>query len=176
MRALLPALSAVLLLAAACDRGDDNNDGFVRIEPGEEPASKPFEQPQPVQPAPTAAGPSMWTLETGSGAAALVAYSAGQEALRVACAGGQFIVHASEITPVASEERLSLGAGDSVTALVATPEGSTVQATGGLDPAVLSAIEAGQPIAVNYGAQNAGPFAPPSADDAKAFVAACRGG
>lgn len=174
MRAAILALSSVLLLAA-CDRGDSKNDGFVRIEPGAEPEAKPFEQPAPVQNAPTVGGPSVWTLEQSDEAAALVAYSAGQEALRVACAGGQLIVHASGITPVASEERLSIGAGDTVVALVAVPEGSSVQASGELDPALLTAIEAGQPIAANYGAQNAGPFAPPSAEDAKAFAAACRG-
>jgi len=91
--------------------------------------------------------------------------------------GRRLIVNVRGFRPVGSEERMSVGSGGTVIALVADTSGDRrrggVTGEGAL-PANLAALIAG-PVAVNYGAQNEGPHAAPPADLARSFVAACTG-
>lgn len=103
----------------------------------------------------------------------------GGSPLRLICARGNGImVEAATLTPTASEERLSVGAGDEPLALVAvkaeTPRGPILRATGAADEAFLAALEAGGPIAVSYGAQHYGPLASPAEAMRRAFADTCR--
>jgi hypothetical protein len=82
-------------------------------------------------------------------------------------------VHGAQFKPVGSEERMSLGAGDVVVTLVATPDGAAVKGEGPVDPDFLRAFAEGRKVAVNYGYQNMGPYDGPPPDLAAPFVAAC---
>jgi hypothetical protein len=159
MRAL--ALASLLLLAA-CN------------QPAEQ---APAETPKASEPAPTPslAKPLAWTAGQG----AIVLQEGGADVLRIACTGGQLLVHGERFKPVGSEERMSIGAGDAIAVLVATPADDrtppTVKGEGDADPAFLAALGEGRKIAVNYGYQNMGPYDGPPAAMAQAFVAGCRG-
>lgn len=125
-------------------------------------------------------GEARWqTAASGEGAALFLADGGGERALTLFCPAGSndLLVNVPAFRPVGSEERMSFGGGGTVVALVADPGGDRarggVSATGPL-PAELPAILAG-PISVNYGAQNAGPFAAPPAELAGNFLAGCRG-
>ena len=103
----------------------------------------------------------------------------GASPLRLVCARGNGImVEAATLTPIGSEERLSIGAGDEPLALVAmaaeTPRGAIIRATGAADEVFLAALEAGGPIAVSYGAQHYGPLASPGEAMRRAFADTCR--
>jgi len=82
-------------------------------------------------------------------------------------------VHGDQFKPVGSEERMSVGAGDVVITLVATPDGPAVKGEGSADPDFLRAFGEGRKVAVNYGYQNMGPYDGPPPDLAAPFVAAC---
>jgi hypothetical protein len=83
-------------------------------------------------------------------------------------------VQAARLTHIASEERLSLGAGETVNALVAVAgETGGVEATGPIFADFLAALTAGGEVGVAYGAQTLRLPAPP-AELAHTFAAACR--
>lgn len=116
---------------------------------------------------------------SGEGTALFFANGGGGRALTLFCPAGSsdLLVNVAAFRPVGSEERMSFGSGGTAIALVADPAGDRgrggVSAAGPL-PAELRAILAG-PISVNYGAQNAGPFAAPPPELAGNFLAGCRG-
>ena len=93
---------------------------------------------------------------------------------RLVCAVGQgFLVLLPGLQQVGSEERLTLGAGAVAHGLVATAAETGVQATGPIDDELLAVFESAEPIGVNHGYQNAGPFEPPAALR-RAFADSCR--
>lgn len=153
MRILLPV--ALLLALAAC---------------------KPAEAPPA---APKAAGPaaSDWVFGLGENSVELAHLVDGKPDapdLRLICARGQgFTLIAPRLPHVASEERLSLGAGDEVTALVAARAGGGVQAAGPITRDLLAILASAEPLRFNYGAANAGPFTPPAAVR-RVFQETCR--
>ena len=155
-RSLMP-----LLLLAACT---------ARPQPG----LVPLQGPGPV-------ALSGWTLQASAaaGAALIKTGQDGREELRIACRRdpADFWVLAGALTPIGSEERLSLGAGDEVVALVARPElrAQGVEASGPVPAALLARLETGATVGVSYGAQTLRTTGPDPALAAR-FAAACRSG
>jgi len=75
--------------------------------------------------------------------------------------------------PVGGQRQMSIGAGDVVVTLDATPEGAAVKGQGARDPDFLRALGEGRKVAVNYDGQDIGPYDGPSRALAARFVAAC---
>lgn len=142
------AVTAVLLLAA-CGK----------------PAQKPVQPSEPAAPP-----PQVWSGD----AHALSLWEDGVQLLTIECDPKTgLIVHGGQFKPVGSEERMSIGAGDVVVTLVATPEGPAVKGEGPADPDFLRAFAESRKVAVNYGYQNMGPYDGPPRDLAEPFAAAC---
>lgn len=152
------------LLLASCGAGAP--------EPASAPAAAPAATPDP----------NGWAFAIGKNSVELAWMTEtmpGASPLRLICGRGSGImVEAATLTPIGSEERLSIGAGDEPLALVAvtaeTPRGPVIRATGAADEAFLTALEAGGPIAVSYGAQHYGPLASPGEAMRRAFADTCR--
>ncbi|MFZ5670126.1 MAG: hypothetical protein ACOY4K_11575 [Pseudomonadota bacterium] len=155
MRALLPV--AGLLALAACDR--------------------PAPKAPPAAGAPTT--DSRWAFGLGKASAEMAWLKAPdrpEAGLRLICArGGGMMVEVAAFSPVASEERLSIGAGGQAVALVArSVEGQPVRATGPVDDALLAVVAGGGAISARYGAQTFGPVEAPPAALRRAFADLCR--
>jgi uncharacterized membrane protein len=177
MRFSATIAAAPLLLLAACNGSQD-----APAAPGDESNAQ---SPAPTAPAApdAAAGATAgtWLLEPAAGGSAM-ALSArdGQPVIRLSCAakGRTLSVQVPAFRRIGSEERLSLGSGGEVVALVAAQprnrRETEVSATGAL-PANLAALIAG-PIAASYGAQSSGPHPAPPQEMARSFVAACNAG
>lgn len=164
MRAVLPLLLTLGVFACS--------------PPAGEPAPKPAPSPAPVEtPAAPKPAESEWAYGTGENSVEIVHMIGGDPArpdLRMVCASGQgFLILLPGLTQVPSEERLTLGAGAIAHGLVATAATQGVQATGPIDDELLSVFESAEPIGVNHGYQNAGPFEPPAALR-RAFADTCR--
>ncbi len=144
--------------------------------PAPAPAPKPAPEPAPVPAAPQKAA-SEWAFGTGRNSVEIVHLIGGDSAradLRMVCSAGQgFLILLPGLQQVASEERLTLGAGAIAHGFVATAATRGVQATGPIDDELLSVFESAEPIGVNHGYQNAGPFTPPAALR-RAFAEQCR--
>lgn len=117
---------------------------------------------------------------SGEGAALYLAHFhlGGERVVTLFCPAGSndLLVNVPAFRPIGSEERMSFGAGGTVVTLVADPRGDKQRGgvTGrGPVPSELPIILRGL-VAVNYGSQNSGPYAPPSAKMAKSFLAGCR--
>jgi hypothetical protein len=104
----------------------------------------------------------------------------GKALVTLACPRGsdELAVNVQAFRPVASEERMTFGAGGTAVTLVADPRGDPRR--GGVTgrgpvpeelPAILAAAEG---ITVNYGSQNSGPHPRPSARRARYLVSECR--
>lgn len=154
----LAPLALLLLGLAACDRPAD---------------APPAKAETPAAPKPA----NEWAFGLGANSAEMVHLIGGDPQrpdLRLVCAVGQgFLIALPELKQVASEERLTLGAGSIAHGFAATPAARGVQATGPIDDELLSVFESAEPIGVNHGYQNAGPFEPPAALR-RAFADSCR--
>lgn len=150
---IAPVLAAALALAA-CDRAPD--------APAPKAAAKPSNE---------------WAFGLGKNSAEivhLVGGDAGRPDLRMVCAVGQgFLIALPELRPVASEDRLTIGAGAIAHGFAATPAAKGVQATGPIHQELLAVFDSAEPIGVNHGSQNAGPFTPPPALR-RTFADSCR--
>ena len=132
--------------------------------------------------APPAAPVAQWAFGLGENSvemAWLTDPAKAEAALRLVCARGDGVmVEAAAFKPIGSEERLSIGAGDTVQALVAvvatSSKGPLVRATGPVEEPFLTALESGQPLAASYGAQTVGPIEAPPAAMRRAFAETCR--
>ena len=151
--------------------------GLVACSPPAEPsrpAPKTDLAPVPAAPQKPA---SEWAFGTGKTSVEIVHLVGGDPTkpdLRMVCAAGQgFLILLPTLKQVDSEERLTLGAGDIAHGFVATAAAQGVQATGPIDDELLSVFESAEPIGVNHGYQNAGPFTPPAALR-RAFADTCR--
>jgi hypothetical protein len=155
-------------------------------EPTPAPASPPAEptatEPAPPPPAPPPPAPptsdGQWRVDVTGAGVALVRTLRGEERLRLACRRDPptLLVSAERVAPIPSEERLSLGVGDEVVALVAAtgdrPAG--VEATGPIPLDLLARLEpGGVGIGLAYGAQTLN-LPGPDAATATRFVEACR--
>jgi hypothetical protein len=123
---------------------------------------------------------SNWDHAASGEGDALSLMVGGERRLTLFCPAdsAELIVNVPAFRPIASEERMSFGAGGIVVTLVADVAGDRLR--GGVSgraslPSELESILA-QPegIAANYGAQNEGPHPAPAADLAASFLAGCR--
>jgi hypothetical protein len=168
------AASLGLFALAAC--GDDTPQGRAA------PAATQAVPAAQAAPAPAAAAQPIggWAMQASAAAGTALVHTAddGGEDLRVACRRNpaELWVSAPRLRRIGSEERLSLGAGDQVTALVADlqAQGAGVEATGPVAPEFLAGLRAGGDIAVSYGSQTLS-LSPPQAALAERFAAACAG-
>ena len=124
--------------------------------------------------------PPVWTYALSEDEALLRHSGAGAKSTTIlSCRkDGSLAVHVAAFSPVASEERMSIGAGDVVTTLVADFRGDSVR--GGVDgeapvPGELKAIVTNPAgIHVNYGYQNIGLLPAVPAPLGDQFLKACR--
>ena len=122
-----------------------------------------------------------WDFQSSREGSALVLLAAGNAAaIRLYCptSGGRLEVNVPAFRPIASEERLSLGSGVVVAALVADTRGDArrggVSASGAVPSELLSLIAG--PVSASYAAQTSGPHPAPPVMLASNFIAACRKG
>ena len=127
-----------------------------------------------------APAPRWQSSASGEGAALTLAAPGGARLLTLSCpaGSGELVVNVPGFRAIASEERMSVGSGGTVFALVADTAGDKerggVTGRGAFPPAEMARILAGAGgIAVNYGAQNSGPHAPPPPAVAQDFLAGC---
>lgn len=140
------------------------------------------DQPAPTAKAPVVEAKPQWGFAIGKNSvelAWLADPAAADAPLRLICARGEgFMVVASAFRPIASEERLSIGAGDDAFALAAVAgegaKGALVRATGPADEPLLAALDGGQPITASYGASTFGPVEAPPPAVRRAFTQSCR--
>jgi hypothetical protein len=160
--------AAVLLLSALALAGCER-----------ESAPTPADEPVAAAAPRAAPKPGEWAFGMGRNSVEMVHLPTGKPEsvdLRLVCAQGDgVLVVLPKLKPVASEERLTIGAGGDAHVLVATRAPQGVQAEGPVTEGLLLAIESGAPIVVNHGAQEAGPFASPPQALRRAFADSCRG-
>lgn len=139
-------------------------------------------EPEPPT-APAAAGfPSgPWSLHASgaAGTAVVLSDETGAVRLRIACRRNPAELHveAPAFSRINSEERLTLGAGDELAVLAAspgTPDGAPVSAAGSIPGAFVDALESGLPIGAAYGASYLRDLPPLPARERRRFAAACR--
>lgn len=162
------AAALILLLAGACSSGSppDSGDNASAVAAPRKQAGS------------ATAGEARWNLQSsGEGVALALLDGSGKTMVRLFCPAGshRLLVNVPSFTPVGSEERMSLGSGGEVVALVADSSGDAqrggVSATGPV-PDSLALLIGGGP-AINYGAQNSGPHPAPPGQAVRAFAAAC---
>lgn len=161
MRTLL--LTAALLTLAAC---------------GREEAPAPAETPTaPVEPLPVPSRPPLVQPPEAPVSMAFVD-AAGGERLQLACRDdGSLHITVPGFEPIASEERLTIGAGDEAFTHVADLEASGPGVTGGgaLDADLIARLARGEPVRAVYGAQSVGPLQAAQPPLLAAFTERCRG-
>lgn len=120
-----------------------------------------------------------WDLQSSGDEVSLVLGPGAEAAIRLICpaGGGRLLVNVPSFRPIGSEERLSVGSGEDVVALVADTRGDSDR--GGVSGAAatpdnLEALVAG-PISASYGAQTSGPHQAVPSQLVETFVAACSG-
>ncbi len=140
--------------------------------PGPEPAPTPLPNPTPM-PSPDA----NWQAVVSGTGYALVRKEGGQDQIRLACASqpGRLIAWVANFSPIASEERLSIGFDDQVFIVVADPTrpGPGVNGEGAIPTAELVALPTATQVGFSYGAQTLTVAAPEKALG-EAFVEACK--
>jgi hypothetical protein len=168
------SLAALSLLLAGCGEPA----GEAKPPPALQPEYRPAENPLPAEPSAPAPAVLGWSHDSSDEGNALVLREDNQDRIRIACVRGRgLVVHGEDFRHVESEERMSVGAGNTVVTLVATadPDGR-VKGEGPIDPDFIRAVGEGRKIAVNYGYQNMGPYNGPPADVAALFTAGCANG
>jgi hypothetical protein len=126
--------------------------------------------------------PLRWAASSsGEGNAIVLIEGEDTAVLRIACLRDKgLVVYGERLKHVGSEERMSVGAGDTIATLVATAATDrsppTVKGEGAIDEDFIRAVGEGRKIAVNYGYQNMGPFDGPPAEMAQNFVTGCKDG
>lgn len=132
--------------------------------------------PKPAPP-PAATAVEGWQAAVTNTGYAIVRHDANGDQIRLACARqpSRFVVWVAAFNPVASEERLSVGFDDQVTALVAKSlaPGPGVDAEGAIPMTELATLLHGKTVAASYGSQTLSVPAPEPAL-ADAFVEACK--
>ena len=157
MRVLL--IAAALLPLAAC--GQEESASTVPVELLPEPSKPPLVEPP--------AAPVDMAFVDASGA----------ERLQLSCRDAPAALHivVPGFSPVSSEDRLTLGAGDEAFAHVADLDASGPGVTGGgaIDPELMDRLGRGEPVRAVYGAQTVGPLTAARPDELAAFAERCRG-
>ena len=167
------AASLALLALTAC--GDDTPQAPAAPAPPSAPVA-PAAPPATVQ---QPAGGWAMQVSAAAGAALVHTGADGGEDLRIACRRNptELWVSATRLRRIGSEDRLSLGAGNQVTALVADlrAEGAGVEAAGPIAPEFLTGLRTGGEIAISYGSQTV-QLSPPESALAQRFADACGAG
>jgi hypothetical protein len=177
----LRAVGTIVALGAlviGCGPGEPSNPApLVPIPPPSAPtavtAPAPQAAPEVILPA--------WRAARTAGAFSLTLTDQGRDpalVLRMTCRPDRtFTVESERLSHIDSEERLTLGVGGTVLALVATamPDGAGVQAAGPIDVRLLGDIGVGHTISASYGAQTLGPLRSADRPLLAPFVLACRG-
>lgn len=148
--------------------------GCGEVEPQVQSNTAADETSEPPAVAVTGETPGWQLLSSGEGTALRLVGASGVH-LFCPARSGKLVVNVASFKPIASEERLSLGSGGDVVALVADSGGDALRGgvTGeGPVPAELAAILAG-PISASYGAQRVGPLPLTAEADRNAFLTAC---
>jgi hypothetical protein len=118
-----------------------------------------------------------WQAAVTNTGYAIVRHDANGDQIRLACARqpSRFVVWVGSFNPVASEERLSVGFDDHVTALVAqsTAPGPGVDAEAAIPMAELETLLTAKTVGASYGSQTLSVPAPEK-QLADAFVESCR--
>ncbi len=157
MRALL--IAAALLPLAACGR--EEAAPTAPVEPLPEPSKPPLVEPP--------AAPVDMAFVDASGA----------ERLQLSCRDEPAALHivVPGFTPISSEDRLTLGAGDEAFAHVADLDASGPGVVGGgaIDADLMDRLGRGEPVRAVYGAQTVGPLTAARPDDLAGFAERCRG-
>ena len=158
-------LTLALLGLAACGRDERP----AVPTPPEAPAAPARPQP-PAPPAqPADATSALLTMVDASGAPALLLFCEGP--------ARHLVIHAPGLTPIGSEDRLTLGAGDEAFAFVADLEAPGPGVTGGGVPEadLFDRMARGESVRAVYGAQTVGPVRAETPAALRAFVARCGG-
>jgi hypothetical protein len=177
-------LVAAALALAACGQPAEKAD--APTNPGADGSAAPphVENGEVMPPVkgPLLPKPLHWAASSSDEGNAIVLIEGEDTAvLRIACLREKgLVVYGERLKPVGSEERMSIGAGNTVATLAATAATDrnppTVKGEGAIDEDFVRAVGEGRKIAVNYGYQNMGPFDGPPAEMAQNFVAGCQGG
>jgi uncharacterized membrane protein len=169
-------LLAATLLLAACG-GDEAAEAPAEADDAADPAAIATQSPDDDAPSQAAGG---WDLVASGEGSALVHPASGRAAIRLFCPSDNntILVNVPGFRPVGSEERMTFGSGGEAHTLVADTRGDRQRggvSGSGAVPGNLAALLGG-PVAVNHGAQNAGPYPAPPAGLVRSFVAACNDG
>jgi hypothetical protein len=155
---LTAVLTVALLGLAACGR-DHAAAPAGPVEAPPAPSTPPPEGPT--------ASPGRLTLVDASGA----------PVLHLSCADGAaaLVIHAPGLTPIGSEDRLTLGVGDEAFAFVADLEAPGPGVSGGGVPEadLFVRMARGEPVRAVYGAQTVGPARALTPAALRAFVDQC---
>lgn len=170
------------LLLVACGEPASKYEQMEAPPPVPAPAPVPAADPTPAAgDASAAVEAPLWDVRPDARGVSLVLTESGPSnpgpILQMTCLrDGAFTVRGERLEPVASEERMTVGAGETAVTFVAEPvaDETGVQASGRIDPALIDALTVGRRISVNYGAQNVGPFEPPADAVLTRFVQLCR--
>lgn len=146
------------------------------------PAEAPPPPAAPVEPPPAAAvqpGLSWARSATGEGVALTLLDPAGAALLRLGCIRNPatMTLRVEGFTPIASEDRLTVGLDDELFVFVAdlsATVGQGVVAEAPIDTDFLDRLQSASAISAVYGAQQLGPHMPPPGDMAGTFAAECR--
>jgi hypothetical protein len=172
-RPILAFTAPSLLLLAACDSSSDPAATTAEASPT---PAEPVASPAPAQE--PAAQPAEWaSIASGEGNALFIADAEGAQMLNLFCPSGseQLVVTIADFTPDQGTNALEFGPEGAALSMATSPDlqEGRIGVTGGVDlPSDLERM-LGQPIRVTYGGQSIGPFAPPSADLRRDFLAGC---
>lgn len=167
MKPFLPLAAALAL--AACSPAEDPS-----------PPATPVAAPVTTAPeAPLQPGLSWEASATGEGAALTLSDAQEQAVLRLGCIRNPatMTLVIEGFTPIASEDRLTVGLDDQLFVFVADLTASRdrgVVAEAPVSADFLDRLQTATAIAAVYGAQQLGPHMPPPADIAATFAAECR--
>lgn len=153
-------LAFALLGLAACGR-DEASAPTAPVEPLPIPSKPPLVQPPEA--------PISMAFVDASGA----------ERLQLSCHTDRpaFRITVPGFEAIASEDRLTLGAGDEAFAHAADLEAPGPGVTGGgaVDPDLIDRLARGEPVRAVYGAQSVGPLQAARLETLTAFAERCRG-
>lgn len=126
-------------------------------------------------------GQSAWTFQAHGSAGATLSWSqtVGMPALHIACRNdpAELAAELPQVKRIGSEERLTLGAGPRLAALVVgsgISAGEPVRASGPLELEFVEALGGAKEFAASYGAVQVGPARAPRPEVLVRFAAACR--
>ncbi|MBF0666178.1 MAG: hypothetical protein IR159_11685, partial [Brevundimonas sp.] len=132
----------------------------------------------PVEPLPVPSKPPLVEPPAAPVSMAFVDAS-GAERLQLSCRADPAILHivAPGFTPIGSEDRLTLGAGDEAFAHVADLDapGPGVAGGGRIDVDLIDRLARGEPVRAVYGVQSVGPLQAAQPETLAAFTERCRG-